>query len=161
MSAVVVKEIDNLDKAVTAVKKYEDRHFIKFDDEDSLLAFTEKQLEYGHFMAAFMDDELSGYICFYSNDMDSRTAYVTSMSVGDHGLISGRIFCELVGEAVRVAVGEGMNKVKVQVHKDNLHARKLYEKLGFEYIEKESEEVLMLISMERLINVLRIRIDSR
>lgn len=157
-SDLVVEEIGQLDEAVLVVRKFEDGEFVSFANDDSLVQFAKKQLEFGHFLVAYQKDEPCGYICFYSNDQETKTAFVSVIAVSGYGIGRGRLFSELISGAVRIAVREGMELVMIQVDRENLHAIRIYEKLGFEYIDEENEMgVLMRISMKKLIGVMRIR----
>ncbi len=160
---IVVREIDNLDTAVEVINRHSDCQYIRLGDEpDSVEKFAKKQLEYGHFLAEYIDEEPVGYVCFYANDQINKRAYVTALVVSGTGLLQGRLFYNLIEKAIIIGINAGMTSLKVEVDKLNTHARRLYEKMGFEYTGEENERsIYMLISKEKLTDKLRIRIGDK
>lgn len=141
-----IVEINDLGTAVDVIKRLSGNEFIYYEkDNDAIKAFAKKQLEYGHLLVRYFNDVPAGYICFYSNDSESKVGYITSFVVQDHGLNNGRVAFDLGIKAVDIMARDGMTTVRVQVAHQNVHARKLYEKIGFEYLGVENENGLYMI----------------
>lgn len=67
--------------------------------------------------------------------------YVANLSVAKYARRQG-IASNMLLLAVEAAKSYGANEVFVHVHKDNMAAQKLYEKLGFEMVEKARSQSL-------------------
>ncbi len=158
---IYVEELTDLDRTVDIIRKFADSPFITFTDSDeNIKSFAKKQLEYGHVLAVFDGADPLGYVCFYSNDHITKTAFVSAIVLGGTGLEKGKLFFKLIEKAIVMGINEGMTSLKIQVNKDNIHARRLYEKMGFEYTGEENELGLyMLITKQQLVEKLKIRVD--
>ncbi|MBE5825469.1 MAG: GNAT family N-acetyltransferase [Butyrivibrio sp.] len=157
-----LKEILVLDEAMAVIKKMSGNEFITFENNDEAIElFSKKVLENGHMLVEYINDEPAGYICFYCNDHATKTGFVTAIVVSGQGLVKGKIIMNLAKMAISYGTKAGMTQLRVQVHKDNKHARKLYEQLGLEYTGEENENGLyMVVSIEKLAKAMRIRIDD-
>ncbi len=144
-TGVSVIEIHDLDIAFDVIKKLADSEFLTYArDDDVARSFAEKQLKFGHMLVAYLKNEPMGYICFYSNDLESRTGFITSIVIGECGIVRGRIFLWLIKEAAVIGKRDGMTGVRVQVSKENKHARRLYEAAGLTYTGEENENGLYM-----------------
>lgn len=79
---------------------------------------------------AWADGELVGLVAAYCNDVDSRTAYVTSVSVL-HGWQGRGIARQLLERCLEQAKTTGFRRIELEVGRENAAAIRLYEKLGF------------------------------
>lgn len=158
---IIVEEIKELEKAVELMKCFADSPFITYTDSDeNIISFAKKQLQYGHVLAVFEGNEAVGYICFYANDQITKTAFITSMVLGGLGLAKGRLFFKLLEKTALICIKNRMTYAKIQVDRDNDHARKVYEKLGFVYTGEEDELGLyMLIVIEDFLNLMRMKVE--
>lgn len=79
---------------------------------------------------AWHDDSLIGLVAAYCNDRDSRTAYVTSVSVL-RGWMGKGIASQLMTRCLEHAKASQMTVVKLEVAQANAPAISLYEDKGF------------------------------
>ena len=156
-----IEETKDLSAAIEVIKKYEDGKYIHFDSDDALASFAQKQLEFGHFLIAYVNDEPLAYMCFYSNDMETKTAFITATALGGKGLIRGRVFMQLIRTALVIGVHDGMTGLKVQVDKENAHAIALYSKMGFDVSgDGNDNSQYMVISKEALEKAMHIKVEN-
>jgi ribosomal protein S18 acetylase RimI-like enzyme len=92
---------------------------------------------------AWSTDRLVGLVAAYCNDMNTRIAYITSVSVLQEWTGKG-IARRLVDDCVDHARGIGMTRIALEVFSDNLPAIRLYEGRGF-----STEHTGMLSTMTR------------
>lgn len=153
--SVEIIELHDLEAAISTIKKLSGNEFIYYEKDDmSISLFAEKQLKYGHFLTSYINNEPAGYICYYSNDTQSKNGYITSLVVKGRGLNKGRVFYNLLKEAVLMMNQDGMNNIKIQVNIKNTNAVKLYEKYGFKYTGEENENgVFMCVSLDKLLKI--------
>ncbi len=161
-SNIIIREVFDFGEVVEIIESYNELEYVHFKGgKEEISSFAKKQLEYGHVLVAFQNDEVVGYLCFYCNDMESRTAFISAIVVGGEGLVKGRVFFGLTEAAVKIGVKAGMTSLRIGVDKDNTYARKVYEKMGFKYTgEENGNDIFMLISKEQLISVMKIRIEE-
>lgn len=79
---------------------------------------------------AWAGGTLVGLVAAYCNDQESRTAYITSVSVLKEWTGKG-VAAHLVGQCVEHAKSMGMRQISLEVAEYNTPAIKLYEKSGF------------------------------
>ena len=99
-------------------------------------------------------------MCFYSNDMETKTAFITATALGGKGLIRGRVFMQLIRTALVIGVHDGMTGLKVQVDKENTHAISLYTKMGFNVSNEGNNSQYMVISKEALEKAMHIKVED-
>jgi hypothetical protein len=152
----------DLNEAVNVIKKLQDSEFISFaDGDEAIVNYAKKQLEFGHMIVEYLDGEPVGYICFYANDHATRVVFISAIVVTGSGLQRGKVFYNLITEGARIGIREGMTSVKLEVDKDNISARKLYEQIGFEYTGEEKEHsVYMVIEKDVFLEKTKIKIEE-
>jgi ribosomal protein S18 acetylase RimI-like enzyme len=79
---------------------------------------------------AWIDDKLVGLVAVYCNDIEKRTAYITSVSVLREATGKG-IAESLMKRCIERKKALGMRQVSLEVASDNIPAIRLYEKCGF------------------------------
>lgn len=79
---------------------------------------------------AWNGDTLVGLVAAYLNDRETRTGFITNVSVLSEFTHCG-IGTKLVSEALEYARAEGFEAVSLEVPGNNALAIRLYEKLGF------------------------------
>lgn len=154
---VVVCEVtskEELKKILMEFKDYRFLHDVK--DDDKIEAYVEKQLTYGHVVAEYHDGKPVGFISFYDNDTNSKTAYISVFALSEGlGFMKGKTMVRIAMESFRIAKDCGLEKIKLEVDKENKVARKLYEHLGFKYTGEETDHSFYMIiefdSLEGLI----------
>lgn len=115
-------------------------------DEVSRKEYTEKIYKNGFMYAVYLDDEeVMGFYSGYANDLKSKRAYGTLITVKqDAGLLRGRILKMLISGAMGYSKEQGMEVLVGEVKKNNLHAQKIYKNLGATFQEGPSEESLFV-----------------
>lgn len=128
---------------------FEDMEFIGFGgDIKKRRAFAEKQVENGYVLAVYHEGAPIGFLSFYSNDMVTKRAYVTALAVDENlGLLKGLVLFSLLESGVKTAMDCGMENVRIEVAKDNVTARNLYENLGFSYLPEERNQNVYMETM--------------
>lgn len=77
------------------------------------------------------DKSILGFIAIYSNDMISKTGYITQIGVKSTAQSKG-LGKKLMNISYFICKEKGMQKIKLEVRKNNLKAIKFYQKEGFE-----------------------------
>lgn len=85
---------------------------------------------YAEFLAVFMQQTAIGYICFYANDQEGRTAYISLLAVDPiyQGMRAGSA---LLRACIRHAAEGGMQCIRLEVNQNNKKAIAFYERHGF------------------------------
>lgn len=88
------------------------------------------------------DGRVGGFIAFYCNDKCRTAAFITMIVVDPEfrGLGIGQALVEAVLAAARA---RAFKTCRLQVHKNNHAANKLYDRLGFHVISMESDYLAM------------------
>lgn len=79
---------------------------------------------------AWSDDRLIGLLAAYCNDNETRTAYVTTVSVAPERARKG-LAAQLLQHCIAHASASGMRQIRLEVAGTNLPAIGLYHKNGF------------------------------
>lgn len=97
---------------------------IEFDGYAYKLASKAERFE------AWADDALVGLVAVYCNDVERRTAFITSVSVL-RGWQGRRIASQLLEQAIAHAIALSFDHLELEVDRRNAHAIALYEKTNF------------------------------
>lgn len=100
--------------------------------------YVQKVLTFGHMYVIKKESVTKGFIIFYSNDMQSYTAYV-SLIVVSKEYRRQNVGTKLLDICETVAKNGGMKYIRLEVDRDNDSARRFYENLGFVITEEEEE----------------------
>ncbi len=79
---------------------------------------------------AWSNGRLIGLVAIYCNDLETRYAHITSVSVMNQWTGEG-IAAQLMNLCIRHAKTAGMHQISLEVATGNMPAIKLYEKSGF------------------------------
>lgn len=99
----------------------------------------EKINKYAVFIAAYEDDEPTGYIAFYCNDIEKRIAYITMIGVKTE-MQRKHIGSELMNLCFEESEKRNMCYVRLEVLDNNTKAICFYQSFGFVYESKASLE---------------------
>ena len=110
---------------------------------DNYSKFIDKLYQHADNYAVVEEDILMGMISFYANDPVKKTAYITEIIV-DKPYQGRGIGRKLIDICVGVSVRKGMNKIRLEVKKDNTGAIHFYNRLGFRYESDKSEEAVYM-----------------
>lgn len=112
---------------------------------EGLLTYLNKMVQFGHVYVLKQGMTILGIIGFYANDVVTRKAYLSMLSVDSslHGTGYARKLFDTMKE---VAVNAGMIQLEANVIKDNARAIRFYEKKGLSVISEGRDENHFLIS---------------
>ena len=103
---------------------------------------TEKFAKFATVIAVAENGGIVGFSAFYSNDREQRTAYLSLIAV-DRNSRSGGIGKILINETVRRSKERGMERLTLEVRKENLSAIGFYRHLGFSVCGENAESSFM------------------
>lgn len=98
------------------------------------------------FLVAKRENEISGFSAFYMNDQEHKTAFVSLIAVAPH-MQGQNIGALLLDESEKLARGNGMRRMALKVHVENLKAIRFYKKQGYT-IEPQKDEAYLSGSKE-------------
>lgn len=93
------------------------------------------------FLLAY-DRELLGFVAFYDNDVEGRTAFISSIVVDPKFRRRG-IARRLFLMAAKTAHEKGMNVLRLKVSARNLSARELYALMGMQQVSTDEDSMVM------------------
>ena len=100
---------------------------------EDLKAYLLKMLKFGRILTECDDGRILGLIGFYANDMKSKVAYVSSFVVSQD--VEGKgLARRLFEHFLRFAKTAGMERVGLNVRKDNPRAIAFYSKMGLHIV---------------------------
>lgn len=102
-----------------------------FPDSIDILSYMSKIEKYALFITEKDKDGITGLIAYYANDVKG-IGYITLVVVRDdiRGKGMGR---RLINSCIDEMKINGMNKCKLEVHRENSIAIRLYTSMGFEF----------------------------
>jgi ribosomal protein S18 acetylase RimI-like enzyme len=95
-----------------------------------LVAYARKIASHALRLEAWQGTEPVALLAMYCNDLESGTAYITSVSVAP-GFARRGIASTLLAQCIRRARAAGMRRIALDVDANNHAALRLYQKLGF------------------------------
>ena len=154
---VTVEEITDVDSLDEVLATFSHMEFLtQTRDPVERRKYAEKLLATGHAIAEFHDGKPMGMMCFYCNDVETRIGYITMFALMEElGFAKGRTMFNLAKLSAEIADRTGMEWVRIEVDDNNVIARKLYERMGFEYTEKKEHSSIMKVSLEKLLGNFR------
>lgn len=90
-----------------------------------------------------VDEKEQGFIIFYANDKESKTAYISFIGVQTRARKKG-IGKKLIKKAISFSQKNEMSSIRLEVNIDNNIARSFYQKLGFVQSSKANENSVYL-----------------
>ena len=115
------------------------KHCFTMFDFDTYL---EKIYQNAYTYVAKIEDEIVGIIIFYANDFDTKTAFITLIEV-NQAYRKHHIGKALMGECFSISKSLGMQKINLEVAKDNEGAIVFYKKLHFGTIGENNDRYTM------------------
>lgn len=105
---------------------------------------------------AWAGSTVIGLVAAYCNDLTSRVAYITSVSV--LGAWQGKgIAAQLIGQCIEYTKKLGMRSISLEVACDNAPAIGLYNKYGFVVSDTSDSTITMILSFDNGKNMPNIR----
>lgn len=111
---------------------------------EALKAYLLKMLKFGRILIDSEDGRIDGFIGFYVNDMQLKVAYVSSFVVSR--AVEGKGLARRLFERfLEIARSVGMERMELNVRKDNLRAIAFYSKMGLRVVGDgtDSDHLLM------------------
>ena len=90
------------------------------------------------------DTDFLGFIAFYANDNDSRTAYLILLAVQPVAQSKG-LAKKLLDLCIETSKNNGMLTLKLEVRKNNCKAIRFYKRNGFEFCGEASFESVYMV----------------
>lgn len=91
-----------------------------------------------------VNDEEVGFISYYANDTETKTAYIALVGVIPEYKGKG-IAQELMNHCIQQCVELDMNKIRLEVKKNNCRAIRFYEKNKFHVVGDASNDSVFMI----------------
>lgn len=97
---------------------------------ESMEEYAEKLSKFSNFYIASYDEEKLGLSVFYSNDKESKNAYISLIGLKEAARNKG-IGSWLLKECEKVSIKDGMKTISLEVDCDNPSAIAFYKKNGY------------------------------
>ena len=98
---------------------------------------------------AWNDGRLAGLVAVYCNDSETRSAYITSVSVVRE-LLGAGVGSKLLGMCISYVKLNSFIEIVLEVNVRNAPAVKLYQKYGFTIFERKESSCLMKLALRAL-----------
>ena len=139
----MIKQIKTKSELIDIFSVFETYFEIFRKGSKSRELFAEKIYGSGITIALYRE-ELIGFSCFYCNDYQSRTAYISLIAVKQEYEHKG-YGTRLLEEVKKTARDRGMTRLRLEVRKNNDQAISFYRKKGFIF-EQEMEDSFYVIT---------------
>ncbi|MBE7036418.1 MAG: GNAT family N-acetyltransferase [Ruminococcaceae bacterium] len=129
----MIRQLTNVDKEVlTRYLKQVDQDFpIPLSEKVDLEEYSDKILLNGIGFVHIVEENIAGAILFYANDLETKMAYISVLSVSSayrkRGIAQG-----LLTTCLQKCEAMGYQTICLHTHKTNYGAISLYEKNGFQ-----------------------------
>lgn len=135
----MIRQLTTRDKEIlTKYLTFVDRDFpIPLSQKVNLEEYSNKVLLNGMGFAYMAEENLAGVILFYANDLVTKKAYITVLSVSSAYRKQG-IAQALLTSCLQKCEAMGYQTVCLHTHKTNDGAIALYEKNGFQRLEDKN-----------------------
>ena len=110
--------------------------------------YAQKIADKANRFEAWAEGELVGLVAAYCNDTESRTAFITSVSILP-GWQGRRVASQLVSQCIAYADRNGFRRIELEVSVQNTAAVRLYEKHGFLADTPCGQSVIMHLAIKK------------
>lgn len=112
--------------------------------QERIAALSEKFERYGVVKALQDEYGIYAFACFYCNDRENKTAYISLIAAGAkyRGQGYGKA---MLDEVCMTAKHSGMSRIRLEVNNDNSVAIGFYKKNGFEFEKIASDRTQYMI----------------
>lgn len=107
-----------------------------FREVTAVEAYADKLLSAARFEVARDDDQVVGLVAYYANDLSTRQAFITLVSVAPTARKRG-IAARLVSQVITRCENEGFKTISLQVLSNNAAANALYSKYDFAHVSTQ------------------------
>lgn len=119
-----------------------DSFYVPLDKIIDLKQYAEKLCTHAIFFTAVQNKVFIGIIAAYMNDTIGRQAYISFVSIKPNAAGHG-IGTHLLKQVIKYAKIRKFHSIKLEVHKNNAIAKRLYSKLGFKIVEDCGDHIFM------------------
>lgn len=103
-------------------------------------SYSEKLSKFAYFVIASDDSSRLGFIAYYLNE-DGRFVYIPQIVVHKDGRHKG--IGHKMLQALKERYSDSFANIRLEVLKDNMNAKKFYEREGFTFEEDRAERLLL------------------
>lgn len=129
------------------LQKCDDLFVPKLSSKVDLVAYAQKITDYAYTFEAWHEADLVGVVASYFNDFETKTSFITNVSVLQVFNNLG-IAKELLKMAKEYAVKRGFQKIKLEVHPNNDKAIQLYTKNDFKITTQNPDSITMVLDIK-------------
>ena len=102
-------------------------------------AYSEKLSRNARVLCQYVNDKCTGFCAYYANDMNTKTGYITQIAIHEDFRRQG-LGRRLIRECIDDMKRSGMNRVRLEVRKDNDGAIAFYKSEGLAFESEASPE---------------------
>jgi ribosomal protein S18 acetylase RimI-like enzyme len=111
-----------------------------------IAAYSKKIVENATTFEAWANENLTGLIAVYCNDIDKKDAFITNVSVLNKFLGRG-IASRLLANCIKYVTEQNFKAIRLEVNQKNKQAINLYKKHNFEETACNVESVTMSLNL--------------
>lgn len=145
---ISIREIADCEEKISIMKACDDAFPIKLFERADCEEIIKRITTFALFFAAFNKDNdkesVAGYVAFYANDVETKTAYISNIGVLEEYQEKG-IGGDLLDVVIDNAQKEGMCKIRLEVLNSNEKAIDFYRHKGFSFAEKGKENTSYMV----------------
>lgn len=108
--------------------------------KDRLVKYAEKLATNAHWIFLENDEYKKGFVAYYLNE-NNKSIFISIIAVSK--FYRGQGLGKLLMSNVVELISDKYNSISLEVSKDNISAKRLYESFGFEIVEDRGQKVLM------------------
>ena len=134
-----IKKISREEEIYNIMMFCKDSFFSDFvKNQKIIFEMSNKFAANAEFYTAFDGDLPLGFIAFYCNDLESRTAFISMIIVCNNSQGLG-VGSKLLNNSITACKKQNFEAIKLEVDKKNKKAIDFYEKKGFKRIKQANE----------------------
>lgn len=103
----------------------------------------EKMQKYAEFIIAYEGENICGYASMYANDRETKTAYISMIGIKKEYQRKA-VGTSLMDKCCERAAEKGMERIRLEVLKNNLTGYRFYKAYGFLEAGEETEKSIFL-----------------
>ena len=123
---------NNLNEIKTILNNFRDELPILKTSEEYRQNMSEKFIKYGNVLFVEEQESILGFVAFYANDLETKTAYISFIAVKNAFQKKG-VGTLLLNSCEIQAQKKGMNKIRLEVKKNNTNAQCFYKNHRFDF----------------------------
>ena len=102
-------------------------------------SYSEKLSCNARVLCQYLNDDCTGFAAYYANNIDTKTGYITLIAIHENFRRQG-LGSKLIRECFDDMLNSGMNRVRLEVRKENTAAIEFYKSEGFAFESEASPE---------------------